>query len=230
MNYNLTKFFITLLSVIYLIIICLIIRDSCFSSTVVKDISMITTSFFTLMIAILLYDRFNYRKIIFERKLELVLNLLEKLKATRIQVSYNKKDSKHFAGVIEINKLNILWFQKNEHINPNAFVVFELQVRDYWNEIVTLKNNPFMPKEISKSLDFLSFNYLEMVSQNNTYVNEHFQLSINNNPTNLKNLDNWTKTEIDISFYDFLNGYLKSFNRIENWIDKHSNFKSELNI
>lgn len=230
MNYNFTKFFITALSTSYILIVGLIIRDSYFNSTVVKDISMITTSFFTLIIAILLYDRFNYRKIIFEKKIELVLRLLEKLKATRIQVSYEKKDVRSTAGILAINRLDIARYQKNSYLNPNAFVSFELPVRKYWMEITDLKNNPYMPKEISKSLDFLDFNSLEMISENPIYIAENFRLSINNNPVNLLSLENWAKMETDMSFYDFTNGYLNSFNQIEKWIDKHSNFKAELNI
>ncbi|WP_396193269.1 hypothetical protein [Flavobacterium sp.] len=230
MNYNFTKIFIAALSFFYIIIVGLIIRDSFFNSAVVKDISMITTSFFTLIIAILLYDRFNYRKIIFEKKIELVLKLLEKLKATRIHVAYEKKDVKSMYGVLEINKSDISRFQKNKSLNPNAFVIFELQVRNYWKEITDLKNNPYMPKEISKSLDFLDFNSLEIISNNPIYIKENFRLSINNNPENLLSLDKWNKTETDMSFIDFTNGYLNSFNQIEKWIDKHSNFKAELNI
>ena len=226
-----SRLLISAISIAYFIIISIVIKESFFDSTVVKDISSITVSFCTLIIAILLYDRFNYRKIIFERKLEIVLKLLEKIKSTRIQVSYsNEEQKKMFFGIMSMDSQNINHFK--EHSNPKAHILFTVEeMNSYFNEISVFRTNPFMPKEIAESLKFLSITFLESVIKNPIYENENYKLSINKNPSKtVTQLDGWNKTHNDISFENFTNSYLECLTLIEKWIDKHSNFKSELNI
>ncbi len=184
----------------------LLIKESKFNSTTVKDISLTTTSFITIIIAVLLFDRFGYRKIIFEKKLELVLELLEKIKAIRIQVTY-ESTQKHSAGIVNISKKKINHLKTL--LNPESFVVFSLdEMYSHFQEMSLLRTNPFMPKEIAKNLDFLNVTSLTKVKGNSIYENEHIKLSINRNPKNLSSLEDWCKTDEDISFNTFTNNYL----------------------
>ena len=165
MNKNITNYLIILFTCSYLIIVSIIIYCSEFNANVVKDITLITTSFSTLIIALQLYDRFNYRKIIFERKLEIVLSLLEHLKKTRIQIYYrNIEKEKIFVGTVSVDRLEIKNLLSNNHFNKEVKIILEaIEIRDYVDEIIRFKTNPFMPLEIVNSLEFLSMEYFEGV-------------------------------------------------------------------
>lgn len=47
---------------------------------------------------------------------------------------------------------------------------------------------------------------------------------------NFKDLKDWYNSGKEISFYTFMKNYLKSLDEIENWINKHSNTESKLNL
>jgi hypothetical protein len=232
MNRNITNKLILLFTFSYLVIVGLIIYCSEFNANVVKDITLITTSFSTLIIALLLYDRFNYRKIIFERKLEVVLNLLEHLKNTRIQINYRDiENQKSFVGTVSVDRLEINNLLSNNHFNNQAKIILEaIEINDYVDEIMRFKTNPFMPKEIVTSLEFLSMGYFEGVEGKPEYQNEYVKISINKRFKNFKDLKDWFNTGKEISFDAFIKNYLNSLNEIENWINKHSNAEANLNL
>ncbi len=232
MNRNNSNIAIIIFSCCYLFIVSIIICNSVFNTNTIKDITIITTSFTTLIIALLLYDRFNYRKIIFERKLDIVLNLLEKLKKTQIQIIYNNiNENIIFSGVLSIDRQEIKNLISQKHFNNRAYIILEAnEIRDYLDEILSFKTNPFMPIEIVKSLDFLSMTYFESVERNEKYQNEYVKISINRRVINPRDLKDWCNTGQNISFYTFIENYIRSLDEIENWINKHSNEKIKLNL
>lgn len=126
MKKKFSNFLIPILALSYLLIISIIIINSKFNTNVVKDITLITTSFSTLIIALLLYDRFNFRKIIFERKLDIVLKLLEHLKSTRVQINYrNFEKELVFFGTVSVDRAEINKLLSSNHFNYKSNVIFE---------------------------------------------------------------------------------------------------------
>lgn len=126
MKKKFSNFLIPILALSYLLIISIIIINSKFNTNVVKDITLITTSFSTLIIALLLYDRFNFRKIIFERKLDIVLKLLEHLKSTRVQINYrNFENELVFFGTVSVDRAEINKLLSSNHFNYKSNVIFE---------------------------------------------------------------------------------------------------------
>lgn len=178
----------------------------------------------------MIYDRFGYRKIIFEKKLDIVLKLLEKIKSTQIIVSYeNREERKMSICSVMINQEEVN--RLNETLNPKAYVVFSIEeLNTYFKEMNLMCSNIYMPKEISKRLEFISITYLEGVTGNKTYENENIKLSINKNVGNISSLDGWYKTHEDLSFETFTNNYFTCVNTIENWINKYSSIRADLNI
>ncbi|MCO6162562.1 hypothetical protein [Flavobacterium sp. NRK F7] len=226
------KYKLIISTIIYLIIISLLINQSYFNNNAIKDVALITSSFVTLVIALLLYDRYNYRKLIFEKKLDIVLQLLLTLKNTRIQISYrNFEKESRFLGNISVDRIEINRFLNNQYFNIQSKVIFEaLEIQNYLDEIMRFKTNPFMPKEIVERLEFLSIIYFEGVENKLDYQNEYVKLSINKNAKNFKDLKDWYKPAKDISFAEFISNYLKVLIEIEKWINKHSNTESKLNL
>lgn len=68
MKVNFTKTSIASLLIIFISTLFFLIIESELNPSTIKDISVLTYSTFTLIIALLLFDRFDYRKKIFEKK------------------------------------------------------------------------------------------------------------------------------------------------------------------
>lgn len=225
------NFKLTIATIIYLILIALLISESRFDNTVIKDIALITSSFVTLIIALSLYDRYNYRKIIFEKKLDIVLKLLENIKATQPIMFYRNVDKEiMFSGPISIDRDINFNFLKDE-INLEANILFQAEeLSTYFKEMAIFRGNPFMPKEIVQSLNFLNINRFEGVKSEELYQKEHVKLAIKKQLENIIDLENWYKPGKDFSIGLFLKDYIKCLDAIESWINKHSDIRSELNL
>lgn len=230
LNFIKTKYIFFTLIITYVVIISIFIKYSEFNSDTIKDVFLITTSFTTLIIALLLFDRFNFRKIVFEKKLNLVIELIELIKATKISFDYNNiLDKKNMMGSLFIDRNEINTFLKANHLNNNSFVVFEIKnVNNYLDCVKKIKGNPFFPKELIKSLTFLNNNYFESIENNEIYQNESVNIFFNYEKNNDENI--FVRFENDIKLKEFLNNYLNLLNEIEIWINKYSNFEIDLNF
>ena len=234
MKVNFTKTSIIFLLIIFISTLSFFIIESKLNPSTIKDISVLTYSTFTLIIALLLFDRFDYRKKIFERKLEATLTLLSEIKSTKIKITYNNKlDNRSFGGssfLIDKKQLDVPYLKDN--IDFNAKIVFDpINYFEYKEKIALHISNPFIPKEIVESLSFLSVNHLKSINNDIEYKSKKVKILFNHNSKNLLTDDNvLSKPSIEMEFGTFIENYINILNSIENWIDKHSNFKSELNL
>ncbi len=233
MKINFTKISIAILLVIFISTLSFFIIESELNPSTIKDISVLTYSTFTLIIALILFDRFDYRKKIFERKLEATLTLLSEIKSTKIQIFYQDKINYITYGgspfLLDKKQINIPFLK--EHIDFKVKIVFETRnIFEYLQQINLHRANPFMPKEIVKSLDFLSIGHLKGITKDNEYLDKNIKISINNKIQNILNDEEWYKPSTEMEFGTFIFNYINTLDSIENWIDKHSNFKSELNL
>lgn len=230
MKINFTKISITFLLIIFISTLSFLIIESELNPSTIKDISVLTYSTFTLIIALLLFDRFDYRKKVFDKKLSIVLELIQFLKKTTVGIS-QKSESSQYAGGLFIDREKIFNFKKREMIDFNSSVVFNINdVIEYFNQIELFRNNPFMPKEINKSLSFIGEQiFVGNPSKDLKYFSNFTKISLNKSQDFFK-LENCSLPESKITFNEFLDLYIKCLNEIENWINKHSNFKSDLNF
>ncbi len=233
MNINFPRYTTYIIGTFYIVIIFLIVQNSYLSGDVVKDISLISISFFSLLIALLLYDRFDYRKKIFERKLDACLELLSFIKSTKILIFYqNNLEQKYHMRSCLIDKEQLNSQNLKNDIDLSVKVVFEaISFFKYLEEMNKHKTNPFLPKEIVKSLNFLTNSTPFFgIERDITYQNEYIKISVNDNINNIKDLKGWSKPSSEINFEVFINNYINVLNCIENWINKHSNFDADLNL
>ena len=87
-----------------------------------------------------------------------------------------------------------------------------------------------MPKEIVKSLDFLSIGHLKSISKYTEYQDKNIQISINNKIGNVIKDEEWSIPSTEMEFGTFIANYINTLDSIELWINKHSNFKADLNL
>lgn len=168
-----------------------------------------------------------------KKKLEATLTLLSELKSTKIQLFYQDKTNNTIYGgspfLLDKKQINIPFLK--EHIDFKVKIVFETKnIFEYLEQINLHKANPFMPKEIVKSLDFLSIGHLKGITKDNEYLDKNIKISINNKIQNNLKDEEWYKPSTEMEFGTFIFNYINTLDSIENWIDKHSNFKSELNL
>ncbi|MFH6996537.1 hypothetical protein ACHRVZ_01320 [Flavobacterium sp. FlaQc-57] len=220
------SYIIFVISILFLIIIIFLIKESEFSTTTIKDIAVISCSFSTLILAVLLYDRFDYRKVIFQRKLEVVLKLLVDLKSFTFYANYTNSDYNYNVG-FDIERLSLKKQLNSNHLEKIISFNDNYHKRLY-EKISSYITNPFLPKKIGESLQFL---YM----RNNHSINhiadfEVIRLFFNDElPINLDT--SWyIESSNTITLKSYLQNYITCLDIIENWINEHSNIKADLNI
>lgn len=220
------SYIIFILSILFLSIIIFLIKESEFTTTAVKDITITSCSFFTLVLAILLYDRFDYRKVVFQRKLEVVLNLLVDLKSFTFYAKYTNANYDYNLG-FEIERVSLKKQLNSDHLDKIISFNENYHKRLY-EKISSYITNPFLPKKIGQSLQFL---YM----RNNHSINhipnfEVIRLFFNDElPINLDTL--WyIESSNTITLKSYIENYIICLDIIENWINEHSNIKADLNI
>jgi hypothetical protein len=220
------SYIIFILSILFLSIIIFLIKESEFTTTAVKDITITSCSFFTLVLAILLYDRFDYRKVVFQRKIEVILNLLVDLKSFTFYAKYTNANYDYNLE-FEIERISLKKQLNSDHLDKIISFNENYHKRLY-EKISPYTTNPFLPKKIGQSLQFL---YM----RNNHSINhipnfEVIRLFFNDElPINLDTL--WyIESSNTITLKSYIENYIICLDIIENWINEHSNIKADLNI
>lgn len=220
---------IFILTSIFTLLVIYTISQSQFSSTIVKDITLMSFSFSTLIIALLLYDRFDYRKHLYKKKLDLVIDLLTELKSSSFHVKFDTTAGTHFA-YFAIKRSSIKTLENLDFLKFP--ICFSDEYRsNYYKSIIPFLENPFLPKEILESLNFLNIGSTHSVNHETKFEERYVKLYLNKfgnfSDENLlwhaEIMPERTLQKYTLDFYNCLTV-------IEAWIDKHSNIKSELNI
>lgn len=220
------SYLILILSILFLTIIIFLIKESEFTTTIVKDITVTSCSFFTLILAILLYDRFDYRKVVFQRKLEVVLNLLVDLKSFTFYAKYTISNYDYNIG-FEIERVSLKKQLNSDHLDKIISFNENYHKRLY-DKISFYITNPFLPKKIGDSLQFLYMRNNHSINHISDF--EVIRLFFNDElPFDLDTL--WyIESSNTITLKSYIENYIICLNIIENWINEHSNIKADLNI
>lgn len=190
------------------------------------------TSIVTLIIALTLYDRFGIRKNLFERKVVVVLDLLMHIKSLKVKYSYSNSNPQsngisYSGGIIEIKKQLFPIHSHQEKIMDAPVLFYLYTVIQEFEALRDYANNPFLPKHISKSLDFIGTSYSKPIDKR--YL-EIVKVATIGDQANF-DIDDWV--EIDGKFMS-LRSYLKhlihTITLIEEWLNKNSDYNLDLNI
>lgn len=219
-------YLISFLSVLFLLIIIFLIRESKLTTTTVKDITIISCSFFTLILAILLYDRFDYRKVIFQKKLSVILDLLVDIKSFTFFAQYTNDSGQHNM-VFQIDRNSLENQLKYKHLNT-VISFNENYHKRLYTKITPYINNPFLPKKIAESLQFLymlnnnSINHISNIEVSRIFFSDEIPIELD---------QIWyIESSNTVVLKSYIENYIICLNIIEDWINKHSNIKVDLNI
>lgn len=189
--------------------------------------SMLLSTFatiFTLIVALLLYDRFGGRSKAIDNQLKIVLELIEFLRTNKVNIE----------SFGEPEKLTwFIWFSKdmslfrkvpNFKYDKNKFVILRVG-KDHLipYEILRIINDFWLPDEIRKKMEFLEF-------RSGTFMDEHDFDKKNYVFLNFhhENQDYFLVSE-SYTFEQLLTNIEDLMNTIKSWIKRNTNIKIDLN-
>lgn len=169
----------------------------------------------SLITTLLLFDKFGVRKIIFDRKVKAVFDVLEEIHNTNLlvsgytfnafnTVSFNmKKDIKIYAAEYEFYRLFPLY------MNP-------VDIKIFAHKFSKLKNNPFLPNEIRNSITYSDWS--SGWSSKGTPV-DYVEIQIN---SNLPKTDLIKLTHPASNIDEFTLMLHNTLDEIEKWLKKYA--------
>lgn len=179
----------------------------------------------TLVIAFLLFDRFGIGKRIIDKKVDVVIELVEELKGKRMTADSDMKDGSRSFQQIYLSQ--DMTNHKEEMLNDTLILV---DIEDYMTgtkELLRLKNNVWMPKEIRNQMKFLELYSTEVRTDMSKFDNNQSKIGF----TRVKKEDkNWAiKNDQDTTYLELIENFEKLFETIQSWLNKHTNIDFDLN-
>jgi len=178
-----------------------------------------TASFITVVIAILLYNKYGIDKTIKDKNLEVSLKLLEEIKKTVITFS-NKNFSAFYRPAT--------WSYEIFESHYSTKLLFPDTYYSDLEFIVKYSSNLFLPKEIKQKLDKIIPSSMGSHSET-TDLTEYANVSIRGSKSNKWEM-NILNNEKDITMYDYFIKWDDLITTIQDWCDNNSSSKVELNI
>ena len=176
-------------------------------------------TFATLVIAILLYDRFGLKGLFIERQTDKVLELARHLKNINLNAQ-----AKTFTYIVHINFNTLKMFEGFPPYKEDQTKTILLSFEDYelfMKEIYEFKNSYWLPEKIKQKLKFLEIFGMKEVEDFNdgNYIKFSFGYSSEND----------TKITIPKLTFEMLNiNFHALINEIDEWIKKHSEIPIDL--
>jgi len=170
-------------------------------------------------------DRYGLKKIVMDKKLEVVLNLYEMLHEHNFSyMALNRKAEFMAVGNFKLsgNMKEFIAQQANMMLLP---LYFEIGFyTDFKNQIADLRRSRLLDKSIYEKLDFL---YCTNCTMENLYIKEEFCKIFNkNSESNLPS--RLVKPDELENLHDFIIKMHSVLNSIEDWIASRSGLKGQL--
>jgi esterase/lipase len=185
----------------------------------------------TIIIALVLFDRFGVSKKTLDKNIETVFNLLEVIKSKTIYAEYESDSGIQYFAAISIHD-NLEEFKKNKIMLEKDILFNYEDINKGLSEIHQFKASVWLPVQIRKKIEKISFISVYSVNdsflQKNNCVKIYFHLY----PEARKEKEvRWYKTnQKETTFNEFLSNLEDLVAEIKSWLNKHSNSDLELNI
>jgi hypothetical protein len=177
-------------------------------------------SFATLLVAILLFDRFGISSKIKENQVDKVLQLVDTLKATRITIAANQYEYFiHISQSAIIRRKDVPNYKQDKQ----KTLLFPLNYYELIKEISSISKSKWMPQEIKQRMAFLEIVFISKTE--NASDEKYLRLDIN------KRADgNWCESIPKIHFEMFDINLQNLLEELKKWIKSHSNIAIDLEL
>jgi hypothetical protein len=177
-----------------------------------------TASFITVVIAILLFNKYGIDKTIKDKNLEISLKLLEEIKSIRIIITSDDFGCYYQPTVVPIEQYEFAY---------KAKLLFS---KTYANDLQFLRKystNLYLPLEIKKKLDILIPSAMGRI-QELIKESDYALVTINGNES--EGTYNWINSVEEITVFKYLIMWDELITTVKNWCVRNSDSKIDLNI
>lgn len=190
---------------------------------------MISTSFtilsfiisvITLVVAIILFDRFGFNAKFKEKQLDTVLILIEELKL--LSITINTENHRYINFIRVSNNLKLLPADIYNS-DKNKTILLPSNIVEILRPIYILYNNSWLPLEIKEKMKFLDIYMIESVNDFNK--SKYVKLNINN-----QGVEPWCISEPTLKFDAFSNNLSNLLTTILTWVRSHSSIDIDFDL
>ena len=217
---------ILILTIILSVLLPFILRDS--SESINDIISIIATlissfaSLLTLLIAIILLNKFGIETSLIEKNTEVIFSFIEEFKQTSFSVKGN----------------NFVLMIRPFHFSPHKYsenyysekLIFSLDFVYSLDKLFKIAESPFMPKSIFEKINKLAFTNLSMNIADEDLDKYSIVEVLGNSLIDTKDVKYGLFNSEDMTLFEFLNLIDDLKTEIVSWIEEHSSYTSDLNI
>lgn len=178
------------------------------------------TSLVTMIIALLLFNKYGLDKTVKERNLNTSLKLLSEIKKVRIKIEGKSFSCYYGAAIDNIQQFEDFYDKK---------LLFPQSYYQDLNSINELYQDLFLPKEIKSKLKIIvptmSFHVPKKVD-----TSEYGRVIINNNSDSNEWEFSGINDNSDITVFDYLTNWDELITAIDKWCNENSNTRLDLNM
>ena len=226
-----------LLIILILLISSAVILPFCFQTDVKEAINisgyLISTivSAVTIIIALLLFDRFGVSKKTLDKNVETVFKLLEVIKSKTICAEYESDSGVEYFAAISISE-NLKQLIKNKEMLGKDILFNYEDINNGLSEIHQFRASVWLPVQIRKKIEKILFLSVSSVNDSFLQKNKCVKIYFHLFPEARKGKEvRWYKTnQEETTFNEFLSNLEDLVAEIKTWLNKHANSDLELNI
>ncbi len=213
---------VLILTILLAVILPILLRDK--NETPNQTLNIIVTiistcaSLLTLIIAILLFNKFGIETPLLEKNTSIVFEFIEELKKIRLFVN-----GKNYGLMLQLHNSSHTSFE--EYYGER--LIFSIEYLEGLKKIFKISESPFMPKTIHLKVDQLKFYILTMDIKDED-LDKYATVRVQGQ--SLIDVKFGRFNRKDMTLLEFLNIIDDIKTEIVNWINKHSNYPVDLNL
>ncbi len=185
-----------------------------------RDILTALSTFITLIIALLLYDRFGIRKSVLERQNNAVISLLEAMKRLRLVMH---GDARIFLFTISRNKFD---YFESQNLGAKA-LLFNYRYLEEMKEISNAAENLLLPPELREAFQPLIYHTFNAVRPDQALSDQYVLID----PVTIDDNETYgTFNNQQTTLSQYLSCWRTIVQAATQWLRGHSSIKIELNI
>ena len=185
----------------------------------------------TIIIALLLFDRFGVSKKTLDKKVEIVFKLLEAIKSKTIYAEYESDSGVEYFAAISISENLEQLITNKEMLGKDILFNYE-DINNGLSEIHQFRASIWLPVQIRKKIEKILFFSVSSVNDSFLQENKCVKIYFDLYPEARKEKEvKWYKTnQKETTFNEFLFNLEDLVAEIKSWLNKHSSSDLELNI